>query len=288
MDGQEITYIAWRLPENFTELFLIPISDLHIGNPFFSEKHCRRTIEYIQRTPNAYWVGNGDFLESATKTSKSNVYSQTKSPKEQSKWARKAFKPIASKGLGFTAGNHENNIFDAVGVDLCEEIADSLDLPYRPEGMLLKIAFGGGNSGHGDKPYVFWTYMTHGWGGARTSGAKSKKVEDQSHYVNADLHIMSHDHVVNVAPAIGLTADRRTYPVVDDEGREKRWESGTVEAKRIMLVKSNAYLKWGGYSQRLGYPPSDLTTPLIILMTPQSPLWTMFPDKPRQAVRVVA
>jgi hypothetical protein len=91
---------------------------------------------------------------------------------------------------------------------------------------------------------------------------------------------MSHDHVVNVAPAVELAPDNRTYPC------GKRWEIGKVKANKVMLVKTSAYLKWGGYSQRFGYPPSDLTTPIIKLMTPQSPLWDYYPERPKQTVKV--
>ncbi len=281
MDGQEISYIAWNLPQEFTELFLIPISDIHKGNPFFSEKHLDRTIEFIDRKPNAYWVNNADWLEAATRTSKGDVYTQTESPDKQAEYCVKRFKPIKKKGLGADSGNHCGRIYEQSGVDLAKWMADALEVPYRPEGMLIKISFGGGNSGHADKPYVFWLYMSHGYGGARTKAAKAKKVEDQPHFIHADLHIMSHDHIVNVSPDVQLIPDKRTYPVKD-----KAWEEGKVSAKRVMLVKSNAYLKWGGYSQRFGYPPSDLTTPVIKLMTPQSPLWDNYPERPKQAVKV--
>ena len=280
MDGQEITYVSWELPQEFTEVFLIPVSDIHKGNPFFSEKHCRRTIDFITRKPNAYWVGNGDWMEAAIRISKGDVYGQTESPKKQISWCKKEFKDIASKGLGFDSGNHEGRIYDATGLDPAEDIAEYLDVPYSPEGLLMKISFGGGNENHKDAPYVFWVYMSHGYGGARTKAAKAKKVEDQSHYINADCHLMSHDHVVNVSPAIELNPDNRTHDV------GKRWREGNVKAKRVMLVKTSAYLKWGGYSQRFGYPPSDLTTPVIKLMTPKSPYWEQYPEKPKQCVKV--
>ncbi len=35
------------------------------------------------------------------------------------------------------------------------------------------------------------------------------------------------------------------------------------EAKRKMLIKSGAFLKWGGYSEFLGFPPVDLEAPVI-------------------------
>jgi hypothetical protein len=35
-----------------------------------------------------------------------------------------------------------------------------------------------------------------------------------------------------------------------------------------------------------GFPPSDLSTPVINLLTPQSKQWNLYPDKPQQAVKV--
>ena len=110
--------------------------------------------------------------------------------------------------MGVTQGNHERRIED---VDVASDIAEALGVPYRPEGMLLKISFGGGNDGHPNKPYVYWGYFTHGYGGARTKGAKTVKVERVAQWMHADFYVMSHDHVVNVSPDIYLIPDNRTH-----------------------------------------------------------------------------
>ncbi len=62
---------------------------------------------------------------------------------------------------------------------------------------------------------------------------------------------------------------------------------GRISAHRKMLVKTNAYLKWGGYSEFGGFPPTDMATPLVKLLTPKSGYWGELPDKPRQAIKVV-
>ena len=97
---------------------------------------------------------------------------------------------------------------------------------------------------------------------------------------------MSHDHVVNAAPDVYLLPDARTYPEKDKKGNLTGFYYGRVQAHRKMLVKTNAYLKWGGYSEFGGFPPTDLTTPLISLLTPRSPDWIKYPDKPRKAVKI--
>ena len=85
-------------------------------------------------------------------------------------------------------------------------------------------------------------------------------MERIAQWMHADFYIMSHDHVVNVAPDIYLIPDNRTH--ID---KETGFKVGKVKAHRKMLIKSNALLKWGGYAESLGYPPSDLACPLIIL-----------------------
>ena len=72
------------------------------------------------------------------------------------------------------------------------------------------------------------------------------------------------DHIVNIAPDIYLIPDNRTR----DErikGKLTGFRVGKLHAHRKMLIKSNAFVKWGGYAEAAGYPPSDLTTPLIKL-----------------------
>jgi hypothetical protein len=40
-----------------------------------------------------------------------------------------------------TSGNHEDRIYDTNGVDLSKDIARELNVPYRAEGIGVKIKF---------------------------------------------------------------------------------------------------------------------------------------------------
>jgi len=269
------------LEKALTDVTLVILSDLHYGNPYCSVKHFLRTVDFIKRNDNCYCLLNGDLCEAAIRTSKGEIYQQVGSPKDQKKQVVRWLLPIKDKILGMTTGNHENRIAELVGDDPSDYIAEKLEIPFRPEGMLFKLSFGGGNESHEEKPFVFWTYITHGYGGARTRGAKAVKAERLSYWQVADVFAMSHDHEVNVAPSIRFTADPRG--TVGDDG----FLSGVVREHRIMLVKTNAYVKFGGYAEMGGFSPSDLSTPIITLLTPSSPLWEMCPDKPAQGVKVL-
>ncbi len=281
MSGEEINWFGKVLSPELSEVNIIVVSDLHYGNPYCSVKHFQRTVDFIKDTENCYCFLNGDLLEAVTKISRGDIYKQKITPQEQRDEVIELLKPIKAKILGVTIGNHEQRIYNETGIDLMADIANELSAPYRPEGMFHKLSFGNGNSGHSNKPYVFWGYLTHGYGGARTKSAKAVKAERLAGMVHADYYAMSHDHTVNGAPSIYLMPDNRG--TINERG----FLSGRVIAHREMLIKTNAYLKWGGYSEMGGFPPSDLTTPLIQLLTPKSKLWKLYPDRPRQAVKVV-
>ena len=282
----ELIYYAHNLDTEFDCIDIPPISDAHYGNPLFSYKHFKRTLEFLSR-PNAFSLLNGDLCESTLCTSKGEIYKQVGSTEDQRDQMIEWLYPYRAKFLGAVDGNHEDRIWREAGIHIVKDIANALGIPYRPEGLLHKISFGSGNNRISGKPWVFWLYQTHGYGGARTKAAKAVKVERTSHWIHADAYFMSHDHVVNVAPDVYLLPDPRTKMEKNSEGEETGFRIGRVIAHRKMLIKTNAYLKWGGYAEFLGFPPSDLATPLVKLLTPKSRYWNELPDKPKQAIKVI-
>jgi hypothetical protein len=270
----ELIYYAYTFDPEWSDVHIVPISDVHYGNPMFSKKHFLRTIKYLEVTHNAYGILNGDLCESTIKSSKGDIFRQVGTPQNQRDWMIDILRPIRHKLLLIVSGNHEGRIYREAGVDISADIGKALGIPYRPEGCMLKLSFSKGNSWHPESPFVFWGYNTHGYGGARTKSAKAVKVERTGTYIDADFYIMSHDHVVNAAPDISLRPDNRTHDVklYAGEPTERNIKQGRVAAKRKMLVKSNAYLYWGGYAETGGFGPSDLETPLITLTSEGSPI----------------
>jgi len=256
--GEPIFYARTLSPE-FKLLRVIPISDLHYGNPLFSLEHFNKTLEFVNKHNDVYVVLNGDLCESSLRSSKGDIYKQVGTPQDQRDWVKEKLLPIKDRILGMTTGNHEQRIYNETGIDISKDIAEALHIPYRAEGIILKISFGDNNNGTPGRPYTYWIYATHGYGGARTAAAKAVKVERTADFVHANVYIMSHDHVVNVASKVYLIPDNRTH-INSDTG----FEVGAVRAWHKKLVKSNAYLKWGGYSEMGGFPPVNLETPEIV------------------------
>ncbi|GAG74635.1 unnamed protein product, partial [marine sediment metagenome] len=240
----ELVYYAHILDPEFDEVDIVPISDAHYGNPLFSKQHFLRTLKFLER-PNAFGFLNGDLTESTLKTSKGEIFRQVGSPEQQRDDISDMLYPYREKLLGADDGNHEDRIWREAGIHIMRDIAKNLAIPYRPEGLLHKISFGSGSSYHPEYPFVFWFYQTHGYGGARTKAAKAVKVERTATWIHADFYAMSHDHVVNVAPDVYLLPDPRTRLEKNSKGEETGFRVGRVRAHRKMLIKTNAYLKWG-------------------------------------------
>jgi len=255
----ELPCYVRRLSPDFQQLLVVPTSDVHYGSRMFTLKCFLAHRKAIATTPNMYTVLNGDLCECVTRASKGDVYSQVGTPQDQRDWTIDQWGPIKDKVLAVTMGNHERRIYNETGIDICADIAKALGVPYRAEGLLLRTVFGDNNNRTKGRPYVYTGYFTHGYGGARTNAAKQVKVERTSTFVHADYYCMSHDHVANAAPVIYLIPDNRSHH--DKQG----FEVSRVTAHRKLLVKSNAFLKWGGYSEMGGFPPVDLETPLIKL-----------------------
>ena len=268
----ELIYYSHVLSPRFKQLLIVPISDVHYGNPLFSKRHLMETVRFIKETSNCVTFLNGDMCEAAIRTSKGEIFKQVGTPQDQRDWIIKTFEPIKKKILGITIGNHELRIYNDVGIDICKDIATALHVPYRASGMLVKISFSSGNAYHPDKPYTYWGYFTHGYGGARTKSAKAVKAERIATWLHSDFYVMSHDHVVNVAPDVYLLPDPRTRVEKDSEGELTGFTVGRVSAHRKMLIKTNSFVKWGGYAEMGGFPPSDLATPVIKLAGQGKPI----------------
>ena len=262
----ELFYYLVRLPKWLDRLEVIGLSDIHRGNPMFDEHSFKETIYYIKHTPEVRVIGVGDWIETVLRTSKGDIHTQVGSPAQQMKYVMDMTEPIWDKIIGMCIGNHELRVYNATGTDMSAQMANKIGCPYRAEAIYLKITFGDNNARVAGKPYSYYGYATHGYGGARTASAKAVKVERTSTHVHADFYMMAHDHVVNGAISTYLMPDNRTKKqtiMIDDTNRE--FETGYVKEKRKILVKTNACLKWGGYAEMGGFPPVDLTTPIIRL-----------------------
>lgn len=255
-----MTTIVSELSPDIKVLELVCISDAHIGDPHANEQELMKQIRYVEDTPNCYAIINGDIMNNAIKSSKSDSYLEVLSPMEQIVKAVMILKPIANKVLAITQGNHERRTAKESGVDLMKVIAMELGLADKySDGMAyLFVRFGMQDSHHHFKKVPYGILVTHGNGGGKTVGAKANRLADLVSIADADLYLYGHTHQ-NMAFKEGFM--------------RVNWGNNSVAMIDRMFVNSGAFLDWGGYAEQNQYRPSTIATPHIFLSGTERKMW---------------
>lgn len=240
---EEIKPIKINLEEH-NNIQIYVLSDMHIGDSNADLPTLKKIIEHIKNTPNMYVILLGDILNTALKTSKSDIYSETLNVMEAQKLALELLFPIKDKILAMTPGNHENRVWKEVGVDLSLWLAEKLSVQdrYRNNNIALTIQFGSDVNGN---PFRLNIFGQHGaYGGGRRLGAAMNALEDLDGIVgNADIYIRAHTH----QPIQGS----RNIFLFDDKGNMHR--------RTKYYFNSPSVLNYGGYAAEKGYKPTDDT-----------------------------
>lgn len=233
------------------ELILVPISDCHIGASNWSEHKLRETIDYVNDTPNAYCILNGDILDMCipdSVASADTMNEDTLSPAVALGLACKLFEPIKDKILLITEGNHEYRQTKLTSISPLMQFSTYLGIAnrYIPNGAVLFIKFK-----QRDSMYrTFSVYVTHGTSNSSVVGGKIKKLQDLAQIIDADCYIVGHSHL----PA----CFKQNYFKTIAEN------TSVIETTRL-FVNSSAYLTYDGYGQKKGYVPSAIAQPKIYL-----------------------
>lgn len=244
--------ISVKLDRDITELELIPISDTHIGDPSVNEQKVAELIRYVDDHPNTYALLNGDLMNNAIKSSKSDTYTEYLSPMEQMVKLVNMIRPISHKILAVTQGNHERRTWKESGVDITRLMCRELGLEDKyAEGMAyIFLRFGETNGKNHNRQQRYTILITHGSGGGKSVGSKANRLADLVSIADADIYIYGHTHQT-IAFKEGFI---RVDPCSD-----------SVRDVDRLFVNSGAYMQWGGYAEQNQYRPSVIVTPHIIL-----------------------
>lgn len=238
-------------------IYLVPLSDFHWDEPQSDHEAIRGYVKWIRDHDNAYTLLNGDLVTAPTPTSAANLYEMAEpggtiefpSLDQCSDELEELLHPIANRILAACTGGHEfNNLIRHGAPDWTYNLMKRLgreEVYARDGGILLMKT----------KPLAptdtifFSALFTHGWGSARTRGAKLRKAEYLAEAAEVDMVVISHDHTQNV------TRKNTLYIPV--------WESEKLAVHRVMLVSTGGFRGYGGYPLRAGYQPADLGTPRV-------------------------
>lgn len=244
--------IKISLPKELKNIEIHTFSDWHIGDKACDFDSIKEQITYIQNTPNAYVICNGDLMNNATKTSVSDSYAEVISPMEQLQTLCELLEPIKDRILMLTQGNHEARTYRNDGIDLTALLSQQLGLydRYVREGGVIFLRLGKLNQHAQNRQVCYTIYCTHGSGGGRKEGAKAIRLADMASIVDTDIYIHSHTHLPMVM--------KQNFYRIDT------CNSAVAEIQKL-FVNTSAQLKYGGYGQTYEFKPSNTTSPIIYL-----------------------
>ncbi|MBU1173562.1 MAG: metallophosphoesterase [Proteobacteria bacterium] len=245
-------YDEYRL--NHDHVYLLPISDCHIGDKNFDETRLRDNINWVENTPNAFVFLGGDLFNVATRNSKTAPSEESYPLRDQIDEAINIFEPIKERILGAIDGNHERRLLDYCGYSPLQSFCGLLNIKYYNYSVVLRLLVGNGKRIYGNAngcvSYVL--YMHHTTGGGGTIGGKMNRIDKLRRLVcNADAYIGGHNHQLGVIPV--------ETRFVDEPHRK-------ITRIRQLLIDSGSYLKWDeGYGEAAQLEPSKLGSPRIRL-----------------------
>jgi len=253
----DVKVIKANIPEH-EFIYFVPLSDFHWDEPQTDRDAIRGYVNWIAEHENARTLLNGDlYTLLGIHRGYGDIYEKGEPagmielmpPDRAIDELEELLTPIASKILACCSGGHElSNMYSVCGSDITYQLMRRLNKEhvYARDGGVLLIK----TAPLTEADDIFFSAVfTHGWGGARTRGAKLRKAEYLAEAFEADMVIISHDHTQNIT--------RRNTLYVPS------WDSGEVAVHRTMMVSTGAFRGYAGYPLRSGYQPADLGTPRI-------------------------
>jgi len=213
-------------------------------------------VDWIRSHKNAYTLLNSDLVTAPTEKSAASIYEAMEpggaiefmSLDQSTNEIEELLKPIADRILAACGCGHEfKHLFRLTGQDWTYNLMKRLGREHvyaRDGGVLLMKTKPLARNDH----IFFSAVFTHGWGGARTRGAKLRKAEYLAEAFEADMIVISHDHTQNIT--------RKNTLYIPS------WKRG-IGIHRVMLISTGGFRGYGGYPLRSGYQPADLGTPRI-------------------------
>ena len=247
----------------FESVEIVPIADTHIGNILCDIQALHDTISYVMKEPAdpkcaRICLLNGDLTESVTRQSVGNIFDLTMTPQLQVATMIEMLKPLSvpsekypmGKILSYYGGNHDTDRYKDTGITAAESIACALGLEgrYSPNGCYSFIQLAKMQSpGRFCNASIYNQHMT---GGSSTVGGKANRIGKISNGIIADVIVGSHVH---------LPLTYKEDIIVPYE------QKAAVRQKTVTYVITNAFLKFGDYSQKMGMKPSTITVPRIFI-----------------------
>jgi predicted phosphodiesterase len=236
--------ILFNLPEALETAEIYLASDIHNGSAEFDEKRWEMFEELLKK-PNAYVIFAGDQMEYATRSSKSDVYTQKMPPSQQKIWWIEHLYKYRDKIICLTDGNHEYNrgTKDADCYPIYD-IATAIGIPERYRSEAAFVDIGIGNGGHGKGKQVHYVFRVQHQAKNNVNFGTADGIE------GIDVFVSGHTHKPMDKPLGKLVYDSKNK---------------SVSQKDVENIVCGHFLRFGGYGERGGYRPTATKLYSVIL-----------------------
>lgn len=235
--------IIVSLPKELEKVEILIAADIHTGSAEFDEKKWG-LFEELLKQPDKFVIFAGDQCEYATRSSKSDVYTQALSPHQQKRWWIEHLKKYKDKVLCIVDGNHEFNRASKDADDFpLYDIALALGIEdrYRSEGAFVDIGVGHIGTAGKQARYVF--RVQH-------QAKNNVNFGTADGFEGIDVFVSGHTHKPMDKPLGRL--------VYNPYGK-------CAVQKDIENIVSGHFLRFGGYGERGGYRPTSTKLYSVIL-----------------------
>jgi len=236
------------------DAYLLPLGDIHVGDKAFTKQSLtllQEKIDFVKKRSNARIVGMGDWLNVATRTSKSSPFEQNMDLEEQIEMICKIFEPVKEKIIGLIDGNHEQRIADHAGYSPTIAICDRLKVPYLGTSAVLDFRVGVRNKESNQTSAISYiVYAHHTTAGGRTIGSKINRTALLAEMVaNADIYLGAHSHEETSNISSCYLANPHQQEIVE-----------LIQ----YFVDCGSFLEWKkSYAERIQMKPMPMGSPTI-------------------------
>lgn len=235
--------IIINLPTELERVEILLAADIHTGSAEFDEKKWAKFEELLAR-PDTFVIFAGDQCEYATRSSKSDVYTQALTPSQQKRWWIEHLRKYKDKVLCIVDGNHEYNRASKDADDFpLYDIALALGIEdrYRSEGAFVDIGVGHVGTAGKRVRYIF-----------RVQHQAKNNVNHGTAdgFEGIDVFVSGHTHKPMDKPLSKMVYDAKNK---------------FVAQKDVENIVSGHFLRFGGYGERAGYRPTSQKLYSVIL-----------------------
>lgn len=265
----EATFPCVRPTDTYT--FYV-IGDTHVGARNCAEDKLRVLVDIIAADPNARWFGGGDLCDNVilpdTKRFDPTVLPTWMLDHRDADDVAEALQdiagaqkqrlfdilePIKDKCLGLIEGNHEYAIMKHHNRDFMKELCQHFDAPNLTDCAFVRLRFNG-KFRSGSRSEVVRMFITHGYGGGRTTGAETNRLYRLAADKEVDIVLCGHSHSFALHPPI---------PMLSVPCRGDLPENAATRYKYAANWGSLVYTYQSGpstYASRANYPVRPMYT----------------------------